>query len=315
MALLEVENLSVSYLTDGSYVDAVRDVSFTVEKGDSLAIVGESGSGKTTLAMTLMGLLPVTARVTSGRVTFDGTDLLKLKEEELRRVRWRKMGMVFQASQNALDPVRKVGQQLVELYRYHTKSTKEEARGEVLRALESVNLDRSVANLYPHELSGGMKQRVVIAAAILLDPKLLIADEPTTALDVVTQAEILLLLKRVVRERELTLIFITHDLNLVSVLCKRIMVMYGGTDMEQGTLEDVVASPSHPYTAHLLGTLEGLEEGKLVLGTHREVIKGGCPFYSRCPEAVDYCRVRFPDRREIGPRSVRCLLRGGETRS
>ncbi|BBD73556.1 dipeptide/oligopeptide/nickel ABC transporter ATP-binding protein [Sulfodiicoccus acidiphilus] len=314
MPLLDVRELTVAYVSDGREVEAVRDLSFSVEKGESLAVVGESGSGKTTLAMTLMGLLPKEARVKRGDVVFDGVSLLSLGKEELRRIRWRRMSMIFQASQNALDPVRKVGNQLVELYTYHNRGArKEEAVNRAIETLSTVNLAPSVMDMYPHELSGGMKQRVVIAASLLLEPELLLADEPTTALDVVTQAEILLLIRKVVKERGLTLLFITHDVGLVASLCDRVMVMYGGTDMEQGPLREVLSRPAHPYTERLIKTLRGLEEGRLELEDVKREVTGGCPFLSRCPDAVDRCYREFPSRREKGKVEVRCFVRGGES--
>ena len=311
MTILDVRDLNVVYRANGREIEAVRDLSFTVEKGDSMAVVGESGSGKTTLAMAIMGLLPSQAIVRSGQILLEGQDLVTMPESERRKIRWKKVATVFQASQNALDPVKKVGSQLVELYLYHNRGAKkEEALDRVAKALLTVNLSQSIMNMYPHELSGGMKQRAVIAASLLLEPDVLLADEPTTALDVVTQAEILLLIKRIVSERGLTLLFITHDISLVASLCNRIMVMYGGTDMESGPMRDVLLSPTHPYTQRLMEVLNGLEEGRLTLEQLREDQGRGCPFLSRCRFAESRCAEGLPKRRSLGNREVRCLVRG-----
>ncbi|WP_338598429.1 ABC transporter ATP-binding protein [Sulfolobus tengchongensis] len=316
MALLEVKDLTVSFKLGSKYYDVVRNLSFQVEKGDSLAIVGESGSGKTTAAMAIMGLLPRNAIVKSGSILFNGVDLVKLSKDEWGSIRWKRIAMVFQASQNALDPVKKIGDQLVELYKYHNKnSNKEDAITKVYEVLKMVNLDPSTFKLYPHELSGGMKQRVVIAASLLLDPELLIADEPTTALDVITQAEILLLLRKIIKEKGLSLIFITHDISLASTLCNKIVIMYGGSDMEQGSLKEIITSPLHPYTKHLLRSLTELEEGRLILDKKRnnKVLEfedqkiNGCPFFSKCPEATEKCSGHLPKRIDLRNRKIRCI--------
>jgi peptide/nickel transport system ATP-binding protein len=312
--LLEVKNLTISYKIKSKIVDVVKDVNFKLNKGDRLAIVGESGSGKTTLALAILGLLPKNAVVKSGEILFNGINLLKLTSNQWRDIRWRKIAMIFQASMNGLDPVMKIGDQLIELYIYHNKySSKEDVKEKIVEIIKKVNLSPTVLNLYPHELSGGMKQRIIIASSLLLNPDLLIADEPTTALDVITQSEILSLIKRISEERNITLMFITHDISLASLLCKKVLIMYGGTNMEEGELREVISNPLHPYTKHLISSLLEIENGTLTqskkdLSTY--ISFSGCPFNLRCPYSDDICKISYPKPIMVNDNSriVRCFL-------
>src|SRR5579872_4143280 len=256
MVLLSINNLGIAYKIGNEYLDAVRDASFDVEQGDSVALVGESGSGKSTIGLSILGLLPKNAKLTTGEILFEGNNIRTLSREEIRALRWKEISMIFQGSMNALDPIFKIGDQMKELLEYHEKGiTKIEVHEKSEGIVTKVGLKPSVLNLYPHELSGGMKQRVVIALALLLKSKLLIADEPTTALDVTTQAEIVELLIQLKSEYKMSMIFITHDLSLVESLCEQVVVMYGGTVMERGKTASVFSSPLNPYTKALVGSV------------------------------------------------------------
>lgn len=317
MPILEVKNLTITYKIGFKDFDAVKDVSFGLDSGDTLAIVGESGSGKTTLALSILGLLPRNAKVRSGKILFKGQNVLEFTRDQWNTVRWKKISMIFQASMSALDPVKKVGDQLIELYRYHNRKVgKEEVKRKVEEIVKMVDLSPKVLNLYPHELSGGMKQRVIIASSLLLEPELLIADEPTTALDVITQAEILSLIKKIADEKNIALMFITHDLNLVSQICKRILIMYGGLDVEQGVLMDVISNPLHPYTKHLIDSLFEIEKGQLVQGKRDQmpfISPYGCPFEPRCAFSRRECKLNYPIPIISNSRTVRCVIyEGGE---
>jgi peptide/nickel transport system ATP-binding protein len=315
MPLLAVRDLEVSYEVDGRSLRAVRGVGFELEEGEGAAIVGESGSGKSTIALAIMGLLPRNGRVVSGRIEFEGRDLLGLSEQERRRIRWRQISMIFQGSMNALDPILKVGRQLRKVLEHHLKLDEAAAQRTILEAIARVNLRPSVLDLYPHELSGGMKQRVVIAMALLLKPRLLIADEPTTALDVTTQAEIIHLLRSLIREQRMSLLLITHDLSLVPQLCGRVVILYGGTTMEVGAVKQVFQSPRNPYTQALINSV-------IAIGRRgAEPIPGdpptlhtlplGCPFHARCRFAFRACREALPAEVSVEGRMVRCHLYGG----
>lgn len=318
MTLLSVRGLSVAYSTEEGELPAVRDVSLELERGEGLALVGESGSGKSTIGLAILGLLPPNARLLSGSIEFEGRELTTLPEEERRRLRWSRISMIFQGSMNALDPLMKVGDQLYELLRYHRGLEKGAAREVMTGLLGRVGLGPSVLDLYPHELSGGMRQRVVIAMALALEPSLLIADEPTTGLDVTTQAEIILMLRALVRERRMAILFITHDLALAPQLCGRVVVLYGGTTMEAGPIEGVLSRPLNPYTQALLRSLITLERrsGEPIAGDPPTLrsLPSGCPFHSRCASAFSRCREALPRELPVQGHSVRCHLYGGRER-
>jgi len=308
MALLEVENVSIGYNTKKGYLKAVEGVSFTLEEGASLGFVGESGCGKTTIGMALMGLLPPNGSVREGRILFEGENTLRMSDEEIRKIRWRKMAMIFQAAMNALNPVQRVGNQIAEAILIHDLSVgKEEAMGQVEDLFELVGIPRDRLRDYPHQYSGGMKQRAVIAMALACHPKLIIADEPTTALDVIVQAQILGEIKDLQKEFNLSIIFISHDISIVADMCKDIGVMYAGQLVEFGPREEVFESPSHPYTKALLSsfpTVTGKKSDLIPIPgeTPNLVIPpAGCRFCDRCSGPGSSCKTETPAWVEIGP--------------
>lgn len=300
--VLRVENLKTYYYTLRGIVKAVEDVSFTLRKGEVLGIAGESGSGKSTLAWSIMGLVPPPGRIVAGRILLDGgLDLVRLGEADLRRkVRWKRISMVFQGAMNALTPVYTVGRQIEEVFRVHGNLGRQEIWRRIYELLESVGLDRSIAHRYPHELSGGQKQRVVIAMALALEPDIVIADEPTTALDVVVQAQILNLLKRLQREKGISIILITHDLGVIAELAETVMIMYAGRVVEYGPSDLIFGSPKHPYTQALLRAIPRLRGpiDKLVYipGQPPDLRNPppGCRFAPRCSLAMDECHRSEP---------------------
>lgn len=252
MPLLDVKDLRLSYNTDSGALPAVAGVSFSVEQGQTLGIVGESGAGKSSLALALMRILPRNVAAFTGCMELEGVDIYKLSDEDYRRqIRWRKLSMVFQGAMDSLNPVMKVGRQVAEPLLLNPGVSRRQADATARRLLEMVMLSPDVANSYPHELSGGMKQRVMIAMALVLEPKLIILDEPTSALDVMIQAQIMNLLKRFKSKLKLTSLFITHDLALASDLCDTIAVMYAGQIVEQGSAEEILLDPRHPYSQKL----------------------------------------------------------------
>ncbi|HIJ58219.1 MAG TPA: ABC transporter ATP-binding protein [Deltaproteobacteria bacterium] len=308
MALLEVENVSIGYNTKKGYLKAVEGVSFTLEEGASLGFVGESGCGKTTIGMALMGLLPPNGSVREGRILFEGKNTLTMSDEEIRKIRWRKMAMIFQAAMNALNPVQRVGSQIAEAILVHDLSIgKEEAMGQVEALFDLVGIPRDRLRDYPHQYSGGMKQRAVIAMALACHPKLIIADEPTTALDVIVQAQILGEIKDLQKEFNLSIIFISHDISIVADMCKVIGVMYAGQLVEFGPREKVFESPAHPYTKALLSSFPTVTGEKSDLipipgETPNLVIPpSGCRFCDRCSGPGSSCKIETPDWVEIGP--------------
>jgi oligopeptide/dipeptide ABC transporter ATP-binding protein len=312
MALLTVNDLGIAYKVGDQYYEAVRNVSFEIQQGSSIALVGESGSGKSTIGYSILGLLPKNAKLTSGEILFEDKNLVALSREEIRSIRWKQISMIFQGSMNALDPIYKVGDQMMELLIFHEKIPKQDARTKSEEYLTKVGLKTSVMDLYPHELSGGMKQRVVIALALLLKSKLLIADEPTTALDVTTQAEIVELLIQLKSEYRMSMIFITHDLSLVENLCEQVAVMYGGTVMERGGTQSIFSNPANPYTKGLVGsvlTLDRKDAGTIPGDPpNLKSMPPGCPFNPRCPQAFAECSKTFPKEYQLKEAKVRCLL-------
>ncbi|SLN37810.1 oligopeptide/dipeptide ABC transporter ATP-binding protein [Roseisalinus antarcticus] len=301
MPLLDIENLNVTFKTGDGDVNAVNGVSFTVDKGESLAIVGESGSGKSQTAFAMMGLLARNGRAT-GTVRFDGTDLLSLSPRALNKVRSREVGMIFQDPMTSLNPYLKVSDQMAEVLQLHEGLSKKAAINEAVKMLDAVRIPdaRARVTMYPHEFSGGMRQRIMIAMALLCRPRLLIADEPTTALDVTVQAQIMALLAEIRREFGTAIILITHDLGIVADACDRTLVMYGGQIMEEGATTDVFASPSHPYTHGLLAAVPRLDRDDDTLQTiageppDMSHLPEGCPFTPRCPIARPECMGTKP---------------------
>lgn len=319
MSLLEIKNLNVKYKVEGKEIKAVKNVSLNVEVQDSIGIVGESGSGKSTLAMAILRLLPNKNAETTGEAIFDGIDLLKISEEELREIRWKEIAVVFQKSMNSLSPVHKVGFQMGDIYRVHKpNATNEEVKERVLELFELVNLADRVYNLYPHELSGGMMQRVSIALSLIHYPRLLILDEATTALDVVTQGQILDEIMKLEEKLHLTRLMITHDVSVVASTCKKVAVMYAGCLLESGYVSDVLTKPKHPYTEGLLNSYPSLKgERKNLRGipgtlpdlgiSHR-----GCIFADRCKKVTERCFNEEPKMLEFDNNwNVACHLVGG----
>lgn len=297
MALLVAENLSAGYQTQKGYLHALEGVSFSLKAGKSLGFVGESGCGKTTLGMTIMRLMPSNGLIREGRILFDGEDLLQKTVEEMRQVRWQEIAMIFQSAMNALNPVHRVIDQIAEAILTHTPSyTKEEAYEQVRGLFQFVGLPENRIRDYPHQYSGGMKQRAIIAMALACRPKLIIADEPTTALDVIVQDQILEETKSLQKQFGISIIYISHDISIVADVCHDIGVMYAGQLVEYGTREDVFDDPVHPYTKALISsypTLAG-EKSKLmpIPGEAPNLLSppSGCRFFDRCAEARVSCK-------------------------
>lgn len=304
--LLKVENLKMYYHTSSGEVKAINDISFNIKTSETLGIVGESGCGKTSLGTSLLGMPSIPGKYESGKIIIDGENIIDLKEEYIRKnIRWVKISMVFQGAMNSLTPVYTIGKQMLETLNRHIEMDKIEALKLIEEYLGYVGLHSNIANRYPHELSGGMKQRAVIAAALFLKPKLVILDEPTTALDVIVQAQIINLLKKLKKEFDLSFIFITHDLSLESEIADRVCVMYGGKIMELADNKDIYQKPLHPYTKRLLAATPRLNKsvGKLdfIEGVPPDLLNPptGCLFYERCKERIEKCKDEEPEIKEI----------------
>jgi peptide/nickel transport system ATP-binding protein len=315
--LLKVRDLKLYYRTRRGIVRAVDDVSFDLRRGETLAIVGESGCGKSSTATAIIRILPRNIDTYEGSIILDGVDVMKLDDGRFREeVAWRRISMVFQGAMNALNPVMKVGFQVAEPLMVHSKLSRSEALSKARELLGLVGLPSFVADRYPHELSGGMKQRVVIAMALALNPEIVILDEPTSALDVITQANIVNLLKKLKREESLSYIFITHDLALASELADMIVVMYGGKVVEYGTAEQIYLDPKHPYSQKLLASIPTLRTDKkleFIPGAPPDLVSPppGCRFHPRCPYAMPICREKEPILHEVEKnRYVACWLYG-----
>ena len=302
MTLLDVRDLDVRFHTDDGVVSAVNGLSFRLGAGETLGIVGESGSGKSQTALAILGLLADNAEV-RGQVLFDGEDLLRAPAAARRAVRGRRIGMVFQDPMTSLNPYLRIGLQMAEVLETHQGLGRSAALAEAARMLDAVQVPDSVRRLqaYPHELSGGQRQRVMMAMTLLPRPALLLADEPTTALDVTVQAGLLRLLGELQRDLGLAILFITHDMGVVAEVCTRTLVLYGGQCMEQGTTADLLAAPRHPYTAGLLAARPRLDGDRhqplyTLPGQPPDLsrLPPGCPFAPRCPEVVDRCHIERP---------------------
>ena len=330
--ILQVNNLETSFYTHVGEVRAVRDVSFSVKKGEILGIVGESGSGKSTVLMSIMGLLQHPGKVKSGEIIFEGEDLTKKTNREMQRIRGRKISMIFQDPMSSLNPVFTVGNQIAETIMIHEHVSRREANKRVLDLLELVKSPSAKSRItcYPHEFSGGMRQRAMIALALACSPKLLLADEPTTALDVTIQAQMMDLLRDIRKEMDTTIILVTHDLGVVSEMCDFVQVMYGGRLMEEATCRDIFDAPGHPYTKGLLRSIPNVKTGsrerlKPIEGSPPDLITpfDGCPFAFRCSHTMNLCMEQCGSEWKIGDKhrcachlwnpEVQALLReGGE---
>jgi oligopeptide transport system ATP-binding protein len=301
--LLEVQDLHVEFRTRDGVAHAVNGVSYAVDAGETLAVLGESGSGKSVTAQAVMGILDTPpGRITGGRILFQGRDLLTLKEEERRKIRGAGMAMIFQDALSALNPVLSVGDQLGEMFVVHRGMSRKDARAKAVELMDRVRIPGAAQRVrdYPHQFSGGMRQRIMIAMALSLEPALIIADEPTTALDVTVQAQVMELLAELRREYRMGLILITHDLGVVADVADRIAVMYAGRIVESAPVHDIYKAPAHPYTRGLLDSIPRLDQK----GRELYAIKGlppnlmhippGCSFHPRCPMARDVCRTDEP---------------------
>ena len=319
--LLDVKHLQTRFKSRKKYIYAVNDVSFQVQQGEALGVVGESGCGKSVTMLSLLKLLPPAARIEQGQAIFNGDDLLRMNSEQLRKVRGAQIGMIFQDPMSSLNPVINIGTQLSEPLRAHLKMSKAEAWERSVQLLDMVGIPdpRARLNDYPHQLSGGMRQRVMIAMGLACKPKILIADEPTTALDVTIQAQIVDLVKDLREELHTTIIWITHDLSLIAGLVDRIMVMYAGYVVEEALVDDLYNDPRHPYTIGLFGSLPDLGGQQQRLTTiggappNLEDIPTFCPFVPRCKYAIDKCKTENPPLKPVSgsnksPHSIACWV-------
>ncbi|MBO8157552.1 MAG: ABC transporter ATP-binding protein [Bacillaceae bacterium] len=317
--LLEVRDLETAFKIDGQYHNAVDKVSFTVDRGKIVGVVGESGCGKSVMSLSIMKLLPKGAgEILGGEVIFDGKNIEHLSEKEMNKIRGKDISMIFQEPMTSLNPVFTIGYQIEEVLHNHFNISKQDARNQSIKLLKSVGISRAeqVVNEYPHQLSGGMRQRVMIAMAIACQPKLLIADEPTTALDVTVQAQILDLLKDVQSVNDMAIILITHDLGVVAEICDEVIVMYAGEIVERSDVRSLFKNPKHPYTQQLMNSIPKLdaEEEKLgsikgIVPSLKEMPRVGCKFANRCPKAMPECTEITPVLAEDEKgHEVSCLL-------
>ena len=318
--LLRIRDLVVEYDTDEDVVQAVNHVDLQLGKGETLGLVGETGAGKTTIAKAILRILPdPPSRVKAGEIYFEGKDILKLSEGKMRKIRGNKIAMIFQDPMTALNPIETVGSQIAEAIGLHEKLSKAEVQKRAVDMLEMVGIPGERYGEYPHQFSGGMKQRVVIAMALACRPELLLADEPTTALDVTIQAQVLDMMESLKEKLNTSMILITHDLGIVDGMCDRVAVVYAGEIVEQGTTEEVFDFPGHPYTLGLFQSLPRLDSTEKRLKPINGLMPDptnlpeGCKFYDRCPYACEKCKEKEPEMREYRPgHFVRCIRQGGE---
>jgi peptide/nickel transport system ATP-binding protein len=312
--LLDIRELRTYFYTDEGTVKAVDDVSFTVDEGEAVGLAGESGSGKTTIALSIMRLIKPPGKVTSGQILYKGEDLLTKTATQFDQVRWKEISMIFQGAMNALNPVYTVGNQIVEAILHHEETTTTEAWKTAERLLGLVGIDQSRARNFPHEFSGGMRQRAMIAMSLALNPGLVIADEPTTALDVIVERQIIDLIADLKRKLGLSILLITHDLSVISELCTKVAIFYAGQIAELSPVDDVLKEPLHPYTRGLLDAFLRVEGPKKklqpIMGNPPNLLNPptGCRFHPRCPFAMDICAVEEPKPTKVGERIVVCHL-------
>ena len=301
MPVLEVDNLTTNYKTLRGWVQACENVSFELKKGEAMGLVGESGCGKTSVALSLLKLLPSAGRIRRGKILFNGSDLVKMSDSQIRKVRWKGIAIVFQGAMNALNPVFKVSDQITEAIKIHEPHvSKSKARDRVEALFEMVGIDKSRADNYPHEFSGGMRQRALIAMALAANPEVLVADEPGTALDVVVQAQILKLLRELKEKLNLSMVFISHDLSIVAETCEKLAIMYAGQIVEYGDTKSIFEKPLHPYTQGLIGAFPSIKGDRKKLisipGQPPDLLSPptGCRFNPRCPYVMDICKKVEP---------------------
>jgi peptide/nickel transport system ATP-binding protein len=317
--LLEVRNLETAFLISGEYYNAVDGVSFRVKRKQILGVVGESGCGKSVMSLSIMGLLPKNnSKIRAGEIIFEGRSIEKFDEDELNKIRGKEISMIFQEPMTSLNPVFTIGSQIQEVFFNHMNISKKEARQKSIELLKNVGISRpeSVVDEYPHQLSGGMRQRVMIAMAIACQPKLLIADEPTTALDVTVQAQILELLKEIQKTNDMAVILITHDLGVVAEMCDEVIVMYAGKIVERANVQSLFYNPKHPYTQLLMSAIPRLDEEVEQLSSIKGIVPSlvnmprfGCRFADRCPNALPECKQVTPQLAEVEKEhEVACLL-------
>ena len=314
LSLLEVKDLVIEYTTQKGTVHAVDGISFALDEGEALGLAGESGCGKTTTALALMRLLPHNGRIIRGSIRFRGKNLVTLSELSIRRIRWKEISIIFQGAMNSLNPIRRIGDQIAEPILLHEGVEKQVARRRAGDLLEVVGINRNRLRDYPHEFSGGMRQRVMIAMALACNPKIVSADEPVTALDVMIQAQILELLERLKRELDLSMILISHDLSVMAETCDRVAIMYAGRMMEYGQTVDIFTGPKHPYTQGLVGAFPDIRGARTIPesipGAVPSLINppSGCVFHPRCKFAFDRCTDHIPSPSAVSGRDVACFL-------
>ncbi len=318
--ILEIKDLVIHYVTDDGTVKAVNNISFDVNKGETLGLVGETGAGKTTTALGVLGLVPdPPGKIINGEILFEGQNLLTLSKKEIREIRGNKVSMIFQDPMTSLNPVTTVGDQIAEVIRLHEKLSKAQAQVKAVELLQLVGIPGERFGEYPHQFSGGMKQRVIIAIALACNPMLIIADEPTTALDVTIQAQVLDLMSNLKNELNTAMILITHDLGVVAEVCDKVAIMYAGEIVESGTLEDIYERTKHPYTLGLFGSIPNLEEDVDRLNPIDGLMPDptdlpqGCSFAPRCPHAFDRCKEQNPVLTNLSDtHKIKCFLHNNE---
>jgi len=320
MSLLEVKDLEVQYITSDEVIHAINGISFSLEKGECMGLVGETGAGKTSTALSIIRLLPdPPAKVPNGKILYNSRDLLKMPEHEMQRIRGNDITMIFQDPMTALNPLKRIGDQIAEVIKIHQDCSNEKANVKAREMLEAVGIQAERASEFPHEFSGGMKQRVVIAIALACEPSLLLADEPTTALDVTIQAQVMEMMVELRRKYQMSMLFITHDLGVVAQICEKVSIMYAGEIVESGRIDDIYLKTSHPYTKGLFDSIPSLVKDVERL----EPIKGmipnpadlpdGCKFHPRCVHNSEKCRNIHPATVNLGDgHLVSCHLYGKE---
>jgi peptide/nickel transport system ATP-binding protein/oligopeptide transport system ATP-binding protein len=306
--IIEVKNLEVQFEIRGAVLKAVDHVSFTIAPGETLGLVGESGCGKSVTASAIMRIVPQPpGRIAGGQILFDGVDLLELSEKQMRAIRGNRISMIFQEPMSSLNPVYTVGDQVAEVIQLHQKLKRREAMKKVVEVFEQVGIPEPETRVkdHPHKMSGGMRQRVMIAMALACNPRLMIADEPTTALDVTIQAQILVLMNELKEDTGASILFITHDLSVIAEMAQKVAVMYAGKMMEYATVTDLFDNPKHPYTVGLMTSVPALSKGRERLTTIPGVVPSlfnipeGCPYYDRCPDAKEFCEEKLPAMAEV----------------